>query len=72
MDVSNRLPREFWDAGTNAASRSGGDGLIVRDIRTEVHTRDPVAALLHLLTQLANCGLDAGAPSLLQSAQSEV
>ena len=68
MDIRNRLPPEFRNA---AALQEETERASARNL-AESHTRDPVAALLHLLTRLANCGLDAGAPPLLKSVRSEV
>jgi hypothetical protein len=71
MDIRNRLPMEFRKSH-DGDRHPDMDGDVVRELMAEAHTRDAVAALLHLLTRLANCGLDAGAPPLLRSARSEV
>lgn len=66
MDYRNRLPAEYRSAARPLdADRTHlieGTTLLA-----EAHTRDAVAALLHMLTRLANCGLDAGAPPLLRA-----
>lgn len=74
MDMLNRLPLEFRAAAQDAEAGSNGDidTSLVRELMADGQTRDAVAAMLHLLTRLANCGLDAGAPPLLRSARSEV
>ena len=74
MDMLNRLPLEFRAAAHDAEAGSNGDidTSLVRELMADGQTRDAVAAMLHLLTRLANCGLDAGAPPLLRSARSEV
>lgn len=74
MDIRNRLPLDFRAAASHADADASADldAATLRELMAEGHTRDAVAALLHMLTRLANCGLDAGAPPLLQSARSEV
>jgi hypothetical protein len=74
MDMRNRLPLDFRAGATSgdAGLPADIDSAVVRELMADGHTRDAVAALLHLLTRLANCGLDAGAPPLLRSARSEV
>ena len=65
MDIRNRLPADF--TGASRAADGGAElDAAVRELLAEGHTRDAVNTLLHLLTRLANCGLDAGAPPLLQ------
>ena len=46
------------------------DGIGLRKGITEASEKSEVAALLRLLTQLANCGLDAAAKPLLHTAGS--
>lgn len=74
MDIRNRLPMDFRTGPSrgDAGLPADVDAAVIRELMADGHTRDAVAALLHLLTRLANCGLDAGAPPLLRSARSEV
>ena len=74
MHMRNRLPPDFCTSivSVPASGRPAADAAAMRDLMAEAHTRDAVTALLHLLTRLANCGLDAGAPPLLQPASSEI
>ena len=69
MQYRNRLPAEFRTAlaPKNTDDPRGLEAAAVRELLADGHTRDAAAALLRLLTRLANCGLDAGAPPLLQS-----
>jgi hypothetical protein len=72
MEIRNRLINSGSSSMPVGSVRSADEAAAVREIMAEAHTRDAVAALLHLLTRLANCGLDAGAPPLMQSVRSEV
>jgi len=71
MDYRNRLPADFMGdkapEGNEITLRGDASVLAAKD----PHARDAAATLLRLLTVLANCGLDAGAPPLLQKAATE-
>jgi hypothetical protein len=71
MKFANRLPREFISGSPLPGSEALIDAVSCRAI-DENSKRDAAATLLHMLTRLANCGMDAGAPPLLKSAPAEI
>lgn len=74
--MKSRLPSDNYPAARyrerrpmeHDPDRNGhGEGMV-----TAIEERDSIAGLLHLLTRLANCGMDAGAPPLLKSRHPEL
>ena len=66
MEYRNRLPLDFRTGPHHTGEDGRLQDAIMRDHAAEPQSKEAVSALLRLLTRLANCGMDAGAPPLMQ------